>query len=80
MGRRLRGKVQLIITSPPIPLNKKKSYGNRGGDEYKEWFAQLAPVFADLLTEDGSVVIEMGNTWVGGRPIQSLLHLESLRV
>lgn len=25
----LEGKVQLLITSPPYPLNKKKKYGNR---------------------------------------------------
>jgi site-specific DNA-methyltransferase (cytosine-N4-specific) len=26
--KHLRGKIQLIVTSPPFPLNKKKSYGN----------------------------------------------------
>ena len=31
-----------------------------------------------MLTDDGSIVIELGNTWVPERPIQSLLHLESL--
>jgi site-specific DNA-methyltransferase (cytosine-N4-specific) len=35
-------------------------------------------LFADLLTPDGSIVIELGNSWVPGRPIQSLLHLEAL--
>ena len=78
LGRELRGRVQLILTSPPFPLNRKKSYGNFAGQEYKEWFVGMAPLFADLLTEDGSIVIEMGNSWVSGRPVQSLLHLESL--
>lgn len=78
LGERLRGQVQLILTSPPFPLNRKKSYGNREGEKYKEWFTALAPLFSELLTEDGSIVIEMGNSWVPGRPVQSLLHLESL--
>lgn len=78
LGEQLRGKVQLIVTSPPFPLNNKKSYGNLVGDEYKAWFVGLAKVFSDLLTEDGSIVIELGNAWAAGRPVQSLLHLESL--
>jgi site-specific DNA-methyltransferase (cytosine-N4-specific) len=78
LGTELRGKVQLILTSPPFPLNKKKSYGNLEGDVYKKWFAGLAKTFADMLTDDGSIIIEMGNAWTPGRPIQSLLHLEAL--
>ncbi len=78
LGDALRGKVQLIVTSPPFPLNNKKSYDNLQGDEYREWFASLATTFADVLTDDGSIVIEIGNSWMPGRPVQSLLHLESL--
>ena len=78
LGEELRGQVQLILTSPPFPLNRKKSYGNFAGEEYKEWFVGMAPLFADLLTDDGSIVVEMGNSWMPGRPVQSLLHLESL--
>src|SRR5690606_29409967 len=78
LGKQLKGKVQLILTSPPFPLNNKKSYGNLSGDEYLTWFTSLAPLFASLLTEDGSIVVELGNAWVPGRPVQSLLHLESL--
>lgn len=73
-----RNKIQLIITSPPFPLNAKKKYGNYQGEAYKEWFAGLAPTFSDLLTENGSIVIEIGNSWVANRPVQSILHLESL--
>ena len=74
----LHGKVNLIITSPPFPLNNKKRYGNLQGNEYKEWFASLAPFLENLLSEDGSLVIEIGNAWEPNRPVQSLLHLESL--
>ena len=78
LGRSLRGRIQLILTSPPYPLNRKKSYGNLTGDEYRRWLVGLAPLFAELLRPDGSIVIELGNAWVPGRPVQSLLHLKSL--
>jgi DNA modification methylase len=74
----LKGKINLIITSPPFPLNNKKKYGNEKGEEYKKWFIDMAPIFSDLLTEDGSLVIEIGNAWEPNRPVQSLLHLECL--
>ncbi|MCB9056863.1 MAG: site-specific DNA-methyltransferase [Chitinophagales bacterium] len=73
-----KGKINLIITSPPFPLNNKKNYGNLQGDKYKEWFVSLAPLFEKLLAKDGSLVIEIGNSWEPERPIQSLLHLECL--
>ena len=74
----LRGKVQLVMTSPPFPLNDKKSYGNLNGVEYRSWLSSLAVQLSQLLSPDGSIVIELGNAWVGGRPIQSTLHLEAL--
>ena len=57
----LKGKVNLIFTSPPFPLNRAKKYGNMTGDEYLEWFANLGPFFKDYLTPDGSIVMELGN-------------------
>ncbi|MEJ2437894.1 MAG: site-specific DNA-methyltransferase [Sulfurovaceae bacterium] len=68
----------MIITSPPFPLNVKKKYGNFQGEEYKNWFKSLAPIFSKLLAEDGSLVVEIGNSWEPNRPIQSTLHLECL--
>ena len=55
LGKKLEGKVQLILTSPPFPLNNKKSYGNLNGDGYKGWFSRLAPIFAKVLKPTGSV-------------------------
>ena len=74
----IRGKVQLIFTSPPFPLNQQKKYGNVQGEEYIHWLAAFAPLFADLLTPTGSIVIELGNAWEPGSPRQSLLPLQSL--
>lgn len=78
LNRYYKNKFQLIITSPPFPLNAKKKYGNKQGSEYLDWFVNLAPIFNELLTDDGSLVIELGNAWEPGRPVQSLLHLECL--
>lgn len=74
----IKNNVQLILTSPPFPLNIKKSYGNLTGNEYKKWLVDFAEIFSELLTEDGSIVLELGNPWESGRPVQSLLHYESL--
>lgn len=74
----LRGKVHLIFTSPPFPLNRKKRYGNKVGDAYKSWLSDLAEPLAKLLTPKGSIVMEMGNAWVTGKPFMSTLALEAL--
>lgn len=75
---RYRGKVQMIFTSPPFPLNRKKKYGNLQGEKYVEWLSSLATLFRDYLTPDGSIVIELGNAWERGKPIISTLTLEAL--
>lgn len=72
-----RGKVQLAFTSPPFPLNTKKSYGNLQGEAYIRWFAKFAPLLRDIVTEDGSIVIEIGNAWMPGQPTMSTHVLEA---
>lgn len=74
----LKGKVNLIFTSPPFPLNRAKKYGNMTGDEYLEWIANLATFLKDFLTSDGSIVIELGNAWNSGIPTHSTLPMEAL--
>jgi DNA modification methylase len=76
--KQLKGKVNLIVTSPPFPLVCKKRYGNENGEVYLKWLESLASPLADLLTEDGSIVIEIGNAWEAGAPIMSTLPLEAL--
>ena len=74
----IRGEVQLLLTSPPFPLNKKKKYGNLTGDAYVTSLAALAPGFSDLLAPGGSIVMEIGNAWEPGRPTMSTLSLRAL--
>lgn len=71
-------RVNLIFTSPPFPLNRAKRYGNMTGTEYLEWFSNLAPLFGDILVDDGSIVIEIGNAWEKGMPVHSTLPIETL--
>lgn len=70
--------INLIFTSPPFPLNRTKKYGNMTGDEYLEWLKELAVLFSSVLSDDGSIVIELGNAWESGGPIQSTLPMEAL--
>lgn len=68
--------VDLICTSPPFALLRQKAYGNVHADEYVEWFMQFAREFARILKPKGSLVIDIGGTWVKGYPIRSLYHYE----
>ena len=74
----LEGQVQLLLTSPPYPLNKKKKNGKMMGEEYLQWLYNLAPLFSKTLKPNGSIVIEMGNSWEKNRPVQSILTIKSL--
>lgn len=74
----IKGTVNLIVTSPPFPLVRKKKYGNATGEAYLEWLEALASPLVELLADDGSIVIEIGNAWEEGAPIMSTLPLEAL--
>jgi DNA modification methylase len=74
----LEGKVQLIFTSPPFPLVSPKKYGNKVGDDYLNWMANLAPRLGKLLKPNGSLVVEIGNAWNRGEPTMSTLPIKTL--
>jgi DNA modification methylase len=76
--RKLSGKVDLVFTSPPFPLVRKKRYGNETGEAYIAWLEALAPRLTQMLSDTGSVVMEIGNSWVSGKPVMSTLSLEAL--
>lgn len=73
-----KNKINLIFTSPPFPLNRKKKYGNYSGDEYINWLTGITTNLKELLTDDGSLVIEIGNAWEANEPEMSTLPLETL--
>ena len=74
----LRGSVNLILTSPPFPLASPKAYGNLQSDEYVTWLTKVITGLKDLLTPDGSLVVEIGNAWNSGSPTMSLAPLQTL--
>jgi DNA modification methylase len=74
----LKGTVDLILTSPPYPLVSPKAYGNRVGDDYKSWLADIMTDLKLLLKPKGSLVVEIGNAWDKGQPTMSTLPIETL--
>lgn len=72
------GNVDLIFTSPPFPLVRRKAYGNLNGQDYIDWLVGFSDIFKEMLSPRGSIVIEMGNAWERGLPSMSVLGMEAL--
>jgi DNA modification methylase len=70
--------VDLIMTSPPFGLVRKKSYGNEDADRYLKWFRPFAEGFRRVLKRSGSLVIDIGGSWKSGTPTRSLYHFDLL--
>lgn len=70
--------VDLIMTSPPFGLVRKKSYGNEDADQYCDWFRPFAEGFLRVLKDEGSLVIDIGGAWIPGQPTRSLYHFKLL--
>ena len=70
--------VDLIVTSPPFALLRKKDYGNAAAEEYLEWFRPFAEQFHRVLKDSGSLVIDIGGSWRPGVPARSLYHFKLL--
>lgn len=70
--------VNLIITSPPFALQRKKRYGNVKASEYVPWFVSFANEFKRILKPKGSLVIHIGGSWIKGKPVKSIYQYELL--
>lgn len=70
------GCVNLVMTSPPFALQRKKEYGNATQEEYIGWILPFATEIHRILTDDGSFVIDIGGSWTKGQPTRSLYNLE----
>lgn len=70
--------VDLVVTSPPFGLVRKKAYGNEDADQYVEWFKPFAEGMHRVLRKQGSLVIDIGSAWKSGIPTKSLYHFELL--
>jgi len=70
--------VDLIMTSPPFGLVRKKTYGNVNADQYVDWFRPFGAEFKRVLKPSGSLVVDIGGAWIPGQPTRSLYHFELL--
>ena len=70
--------IDLIFTSPPFALLRKKDYGNVAEDKYVDWFEDFAQEFHRILKPTGSLVIDIGGSWIPRQPTRSLYHFELL--
>lgn len=70
--------VNLILTSPPFALTRKKEYGNETAEKYVNWFLPFAYEFKRVLTNDGSLVIDLGGAYLPGYPVRSIYQYELL--
>ena len=70
--------IQLVLTSPPFALRRKKSYGNVSAEKYCGWFWPFAQEIARVLKPRGSFVLDIGGSWNKGEPTRSLYHFELL--
>lgn len=66
--------VDLIITSPPFPLTfrKRRPYTSVGEDQFVAWFLPYARECHRVLSQTGSLVIDLGGVWNKGTPTKSL--------
>lgn len=70
--------VNLILTSPPFALTRKKEYGNESAETYVDWFLPFAHEFKRVLVEDGSFVVDLGGAYLPGNPVRSIYQYELL--
>lgn len=70
--------VDLIITSPPFALLRKKAYGNEGQEEYVAWLLDFGRAALPVLKDTGSFVLDLGGAYQQGRPVRSLYNFRVL--
>lgn len=72
------GSVDLVVTSPPFALLRKKEYGNKDQDEYVEWLTNFGHEVYRILKDTGSFVLDLGGAYKKGRPVRSLYNFKVL--
>ena len=70
--------VNLVMTSPPFALQRKKEYGNKEQSEYIDWLSEFANEIKQKLTKDGSLVLDLGGAYEQGIPSRSLYNFKLL--
>ena len=68
--------IDLVMTSPPFALTRKKEYGNEPVERYLDWFMPFCREIHRVLKPTGSFVLDIGGAWVPGVPVRSVYHFE----
>ena len=70
--------VDLVMTSPPFALLRKKTYGNKEQDQYVEWLGRFGEAAYRVLKDTGSFVLDLGGAYQRGKPVRSLYNYRVL--
>ena len=70
--------INLVMTSPPFALQRKKEYGNADQADYVDWLAEFGALVFEKLKPDGSLVIDIGGAYQKGVPVRSLYPFRTL--
>jgi len=70
--------VDLVITSPPFALLRKKAYGNVQETEYVNWIKPFGREIYRVLKNDGSFILDLGGAYKQGMPSRSLYNFRVL--
>lgn len=66
--------IDLVVTSPPFALQRKKEYGNKDQHEYIDWLVDFAETVYLKLKDTGSFVLDLGGAYKKGLPVRSLYN------
>lgn len=70
--------INAVVTSPPYALEFKKTYGNADKADYIAWMLPFAKEIRRVLTDDGSLILNIGGSYNKGKPTRSLYHFKLL--
>lgn len=70
--------INLVLTSPPFALQRKKEYGNEEQEKYVDWLCEFGKLVYKKLKNDGSFVIDIGGAYEKGTPTYSLYQFKTL--
>lgn len=72
MGSIPENSVDLVMTSPPFALTRKKEYGNEPVEKYIDWILPFCLEVKRILKPTGGFVMDIGGTWIPGARVRSV--------
>lgn len=70
--------IDLVLTSPPFALQRKKTYGNVEQEDYVDWLLEFCKKVYRVLSPTGSFVLDLGGAYQSKRPVRSLYNYRIL--